>query len=326
MDLQINTIRKITDEPAITHCSSIVETSDGDLVAVWYECPYETSSDTLIKISRKSRETKVWEPADVLFNFQGMPLGNPVLWTDDSRHIHIVFSVLLSESWTTSMLFYAVSADSARTWSAPTLFLPKVGFMAKTRPVATDRGQILFPVYHESEFCPYVMIIDDLTRPLEARLIAETMARGKAIQPTLIHLESSNYAMLSRTNQGAIWKSISYNDGLSWSICEPTLLPNPNSALDLCRLRSGEILLAYNPSAADRHRLAIAISDDNMQTWFAMRDLIQGVGEYSYPCLLVDGSDKIHVSYTENRYIIQHAVFDKAWLTEGRLDVPFASE
>lgn len=326
MSIKIETIREITNDPAITHCSSIVASADGDLVAVWYECPYETSSETLIKIARKPGAAGVWGTDEVLFDFHGMPLGNPVLWTGDDRLIHIVFSVLLTESWTSSMLFYAVSADNARTWSAPTLFLPKIGFMAKTRPVKTDRGQVLFPVYHESEFCPYVMILDDLAKPLEAGLIAETMARGKAIQPTLIHLESSTYAMLSRTNQGRIWKSISYNDGLSWSICAPTLLPNPNSALDLCRLKSGEVLLAYNPSEVDRHRLAIAISNDNLQTWFAMRDVIQGDGEYSYPSLLVDDDDKIHVSYTENRYVIQHAVFDREWVEEGRLSVPFASE
>jgi len=326
MAFTIETIRKVTDEPAITHCSSMVETASGDLVCVWYECPYETSSETVIKIARKPNGSESWGTAQVLFNFHGMPVGNPVLWMMDDSEIHIVFSVLLSESWTASMLFYASSRDDARTWSAPTLFLPKVGFMAKTRPVTTDRGQILFPVYHEGDFCPYVMIIDDLSRPLASRLIAETMARGKAIQPTLIRLASSTYAMLSRTNQGRIWKSISYNDGLSWSICVPTRLPNPNSALDLGRLKSGEIILAYNPSASDRHRLTIALSKDNMQTWVAMQDIVQGDGEYAYPCLLVDKADNIHVSFTENRYIIQHAIFDREWVTRGHLSVPFATE
>lgn len=326
MKLEIKTIREITKEPAIVHCSSIVQTNDKDFWCVWYECPYETSMETVIKISRKGQNDAKWGPDETLFDFHGMGLGNPVIWTMDGKEIHIVFSALLEESWAKGQIFYSSTTDRGKTWTPPTLFVHQIGFMAKTRPIINKKNQILFPLYHEGEICPYVLVYDDWKSPLAGKLIAETMARTKAIQPTLLHLEQSTYLMLSRTNQGCIYKSLSYNNGLSWSICTPTKLPNPNSALDLVRLPSGEVLLVYNPSSVNRNHLTVALSKDNTQSWFAMRDIVHGDGEYSYPSAILDDKGRIHVSYTENRYIIKHAAFDKEWLLEKELSEPMPTE
>jgi len=76
--------------------------------------------------------------------------------------------------------------------------------MPKTRPILTKRNQLLFPLYHEKEYCPYILVIDDIEKPLTSTLVAETMARGKAIQPAIVHLQSETYLMLLRTNQGTI--------------------------------------------------------------------------------------------------------------------------
>ena len=217
MKLEIQTIREITKTPAIVHCSSIVQANDKELWCVWYECPYETSMETVIKISRKGQNDAEWGPDETLFDFHGMGLGNPVIWTMDGKEVHIVFSALLEESWAKGQIFYSSTTDHGKTWTPPTLFVHQIGFMAKTRPVINKRNQILFPLYHEGEICPYVLVYDDWKSPLEGKLIAETMARTKAIQPTLLHLEQSIYLMFSRTNQGCIHKSLSYNNGMSWS-------------------------------------------------------------------------------------------------------------
>ena len=50
-----------------------------------------------------------------------------------------------------------------------------------------------------------------------------------------------------------------------------------------------------------------------------MRDIIHGDGEYSYPSAIIDDKGRIHISYTENRYIIKHAAFDNEWLLEKEL-------
>ncbi len=326
MDMNIDTVREISDEPAITHCSSIIELNNGDLLCVWYEGPYETSIDSAIKCARKKKNKKSWGPAHVLFNFPGMPMGNPVLWTLKEKRIFIVFSVLLVESWKESLLFCSSSIDNGENWDQPTLFLSRRGFMPKTRPILTKRNQLLFPLYHEKEYCPYILVIADIEKPLTSTLVAETMARGKAIQPAIVHLQSKTYLMLLRTNQGTIWKSISYNNGLSWTICKPTLLPNPDSAIDVVNVPGGDIVLAFNNSAKGRHSLSVAISKDRACSWCAVREIVKGDGEYSYPSLMIDMGGAIHVSYTESRYRIRHTVFDKEWILEGGLSEPLLTE
>jgi predicted neuraminidase len=326
MKSEIQTVREITTEPAIVHCSTIVVTTSGDLLCVWYEGPYETSCETVLKIARKGCTESCWSDAETLFDFSGLPLGNPVMWRADHSDIHIIFPVLLEESWTESLLFYSRSSDNGYSWMPPTLFLSQKGFMPKNRPIFVQKTGLLVPLYHEADCCPFVMIVDDITSPLKGTLIAETMARGKAIQPALLYLEGDTLLMLTRTNQGTIWKSLSYNRGLSWTIFQPTALLNPDSAIDIGRLQTGEIFLVFNNSATNRQTLAVALSDDNAHSWIALRKIVSGDGEYSYPSLFITDERDIHITYTENRYKICHAVLDRDWMLEKRLKVPIVTD
>lgn len=299
------TVYEVSLKPSIVHCSSIISTSSGHLLCVWYQGPYETSKETKIMISKKSAVDYEWSNPEVLFDFNGIPLGNPVLWTFGSN-LYITFSVLLEESWTSSLLFYSFSIDNGRTWTPPSLFLPRQGFMAKTPPIHNQYGDIIFPLYHEADYCPFIFIINDVNNILFSSLVAETMARRKAIQPAICGMSNNSMLMVCRTNQGYVWKSISYNGGYSWSICEPTDLPNPDSALDIISLQSGNLLLICNPSSSHRHNLALFSSCDEGQTWALSKELINGAGEYSYPCMIEDSDGNIHITYTEDRYKIQH--------------------
>lgn len=305
MQYKMLDIQSIREEPAIVHCSSLLESGKKQLLCVWYQGSYETSGDTKIMLSRKVVDSNKWDAPEILFDFNGIPLGNPVLWKKD-RILYVTFSVLMEESWKSSLLFYSSSKDDGVTWSAASLFLPKKGFMPKTQPIQTSEGNILFPLYHEVDYCPYVMIIKDMNNVLFSPLVAETMARNKAIQPVICALDEERLLMFCRTNQGTIWRSISYNNGYSWSICEATKLPNPDSAVDLISCDGNKLLLISNPSASDRHSLQLSVSVDYGESWSAAMTIIEGPGEYSYPCLIQDSLGNIQITYTENRYKIKH--------------------
>jgi predicted neuraminidase len=319
-------VREITDTPGLCHCSSLVENLDGGLVCVWYEGAYETAPGTAIRISIKPPGSTSWQPGKDLFRYSGVPLGNPVLFTFDRRVLYIVFSVLLGESWTESILFVSESRNGGQSWSNPGLLFAKKGLMAKTKPLRLDSGRILIPLYDESGFYPVVLVVDQPERWADARFTAETMARGAAIQPALVRLPDGNLLMYCRTNRGSIWKSYSYNDGLSWSICAPTGIPNPNSAVDILRCDESMYVLAFNNSPVHRHGLCVALSSDCGSSWTYLKDIDGGEGEYSYPCLLQDQDARIHLSYTENRFRIKHAVFDLDWLREHPAGEPLSGD
>ncbi len=77
MIFSFSIIREIKESPAMCHCASIIESAEEKLICVWYEGAYETSSDTVIKISYWNSETCELGESATLFGFQDTPLGNP---------------------------------------------------------------------------------------------------------------------------------------------------------------------------------------------------------------------------------------------------------
>jgi predicted neuraminidase len=135
------------------------------------------------------------------------------------------------------------------------------------------------------------------------------------IHPCLVHLQGGKLLAYLRTggHGGVIWRTLSFDGGECWEKPEPTALPNPNSGIDLLRLRSDRLLLAYNPSAERRTPLALAVAS-LQEDWRPVRILEQDDHEYSYPTLLQTQNSDIHLVYTYRRQHIQHACFDEAWL------------
>jgi predicted neuraminidase len=326
MSFSLSVIHEITTSPGLCHCSSIVETAAGTHMAVWYQGAYETSPDTAIMIARQERGADAWNTAEVLFQFPGVPLGNPVIFSFDGATFYVLFSLLFEEAWEDSVIYIAHSQDDGRSWSNPELLFPKKGLMGKTKPLRLASGRILVPLYDQAGFYPSLLVVEHEGRWVEGHYTAETMARRKAIQPAIVELAPDRLLLLCRTNQRRIWKSVSHNGGLSWSICKPTLLPNPNSAIDLLRTAEGELLLAFNNSEENRYSLGVALSTNDGESWQYRRDLDGGEGEYSYPCLIRDRDGNFRISYTEDRFRIKEARFDLSWLRERPLEEPIRTE
>ena len=63
-----------------------------------------------------------------------------------------------------------------------------------------------------------------------------------------------------------------------------------------------------------RTPLTVAMSPDLDATWPVKRNLVEGPGDFGYPCAFQARDGKIHVVYTsERRTVINHAVFDEDW-------------
>lgn len=321
-------VYEITNRPGLCHCSSIEETLGGGLLAVWYEGSYEGAPGTAIRASRLPADGDAWtEPRDII-RYPDVPLGNPVLFRlpgNKDGVIQMLFSLLLGESWTEGLLFLTRSVDGGQSWSNPELLSPKKGLMGKTKPVMLPGGRIIFPLYDEAGYYPVVLVAEGTDDWPAARLTAETMSRDIAIQPAIVRRPDGSLLMFCRSSKGVIWRSVSENDGLSWSIGEATKIPNPDAAVDLLDLGGGAMALAYNPSATDRHCLDLAYSPDAGASWTCGLTMIRGNGEYSYPSLTLGSDGTIHLTYTESRYRIRHAALCRATLESARLEKPFAT-
>ena len=164
--------------------------------------------------------------------------------------------------------------------------------------------------------------------------VDHTMLTGAGIiQPTLVAVDDRVVALL-RSTEGVVFRSESRDDGETWSSAVPIALPNNNSGICAAALHDGRIVLAHNPVAGSwgvRCPLVLSVSDDAGVSWqqrvviedgrtpldgerpslprpggFDAHDtgvLTDGVGEYSYPTVVVNG-DQVLVSYTWQRRAI----------------------
>ena len=324
-------VREIAFVPALVHCSSVVLREAGEraaeLVCVWYEGRYEAASDTVIRIARRAvapagEASNGWDESRVAIDLPGSPVGNPVVFGEGAGRIRMLFSLLMSESWTNGIICTVFSDDGGRSWSPPSLFVPRPGYVPKTRPVQNRHGTWVVPLYHEEMYAPFVAPADSFDDPSSVSLVAEVMARGKVIQPAVVLLEDGTLLMFARSNQGAVWAGRSVNQGYSWSLLRPTVIPNPDSAVELIRLSNGELLLVWNSSSLSRGVLSVALSRDEGESWYCSREIARGGGEYSYPsaCELADGG--VSVTYTHDRYQILETELNLSWIRENPLEKP----
>ena len=110
-----------------------------------------------------------------------------------------------------------------------------------------------------------------------------------------------------RSDKGAIYRSSSFDDGISWLKPYRTRLPNNNSGIDLDTDDSGRIFLVYNPVGIPgiRTPLTLAVSLDDGKTFTKIKTFETGLAEYSYPAVVVKG-DTIHITYTYERDYIAY--------------------
>ena len=84
---------------------------------------------------------------------------------------------------------------------------------------------------------------------------------------------------------GRVCVSDSRDGGITWSDAHPIDVPNPNSGIDVVRLKDGRLVMVYNHTTTGRTPLNLAVSrDGDQRTKFA--DLETDPGEYSYPAMI----------------------------------------
>jgi len=124
------------------------------------------------------------------------------------------------------------------------------------------------------------------------------------------------------------------DEGKSFSTPKPTKLPNPNSGIEGYPLKSGSLVLLFNPTtlvanSRGRDPLAAGISADDGKTW-VQRDVQKGptgtpsLGEnqFSYPSVLQTSDGTIHAMYTyapaHQQRTIKYIRFTEGWVTRHR--------
>ena len=268
-------------ERSMCHSTAGVELPNGELLTAWYEGKYEMATNSVIAISttegysswRRQIDGKnnfKWKEPEIFIDIPETAVGNPVLLTGKDGMIWLYFVVLHGQSWTTSRialtpLYPEKVSERAIPWPLELSNCP-TGFMTKNKPLRLKSGVLLLPIYDEKSTTPLVLRSTDDGGSWY--IYGETTTGfGCAEQPTLVELPDGTILMLTRTNKGRIWKSYSYNQGLTWTSSEPTEMANPNSGIDMVFTSQGRLILILNDSSFSRNRLVAMISNDQGKTW-----------------------------------------------------------
>lgn len=315
------------------HPASIAEFDNGDLYLVYYGGQGEYARDTAVYGARRASGQEAWSAPQVIARDPFRSVGNAVIWQAPDDAVWLFYVVRYGATWSSSRIQAKVSRDRAATWSDPFPLALEAGMMVRNHPIVLAEGGYLLPVYLETGEDTELVGPGSTSRFLYFDPATGTWTERGAIhsptgniQPAVVEIAPGHLVAYSRrgggygrTDQGWTVRAESKDGGRTWSEGSNSPFPNPNSALEFLKLRSGHLLLVYNDHMWKRTPLVAALSIDNDATYAHHRVIGSEDNSYAYPTGFQGRDGRIHIVYTsDQRAVIHHAVFDEDWVKEGR--------
>ena len=306
------------------HAATIVEASNGELVASWFGGTYERHPDVGIWVSKLKNGT--WtEPVEVANGVQNdtlrYPTWNPVLYQVPNGDLMLFYKVGPHPSTWWGML--KTSSDHGETWSEAKK-LPE-GFLGpiKNKPELLNNGNLLLPSSIEGN--GWNLRMESTPDFGKTWVMGDTLPKGpnniNAIQPSILFHENGKLQQIGRTRSRHLFTTWSEDDGKTWSPLELLNMPNNNSGTDAVTMKNGEHVLIYNHvwpnedmEKSYRSPLNIATSKDGVH-WNAALVLEDSrISQYSYPSIIQGADGMLHCVYTWRRQKIKYVKIDPSKL------------
>jgi len=310
------------------HPAAIEELRGGDLFIAYYGGDGEYEGDTAVFGSRLPKGSTRWTTPKRIADTPARSEGNAVVWQDPTGVVWLFYVVRYGETWSDSVIKFKYSLDEATTWTDSDLLSFEKGLMVRSQPIQLMNGDYLLPVYHETgadrersapDTCSFFFRYNPKTKTWsESTRIYSPQGN---LQPAVVQITNDHLIAYCRPGgdfqpnpNRFVIRAESRDGGYTWSKGEKSQFPNPNSAVDLIRLRNGHLLLVFNnTNGGDRMPLTAAISTDNGKTWPYVRDLVNKPGDTAaYPYVIQTADGQIHGVYTsQERTVINHFIMQE---------------
>ncbi|HPA47923.1 MAG TPA: exo-alpha-sialidase [bacterium] len=293
------------------HASTLVEVSQGKILAAWFGGTEEGKPDVGIWLSRYDGYS--WEPVRQVAKADGVPCWNPVLFQAENGETLLFYKAGRSPMEWSGLLIR--SKDDGDTWSEPELLPGGILGPIKNKPIQLEDGTLVCGSSVESWklWTCWVELTRDLGKTWSKHGPIQVPGQPFGIiQPTVFLTRDGKIRMLCRARQiiGKICLSESKDGGNTWSDARPIDVPNPNSGIDAVRMKDGRIAMVYNHTGTGRSPINLGISNDDGETWKMVLTLEDQPGEYSYPAIIQTGDGLLHTTYTWKREKIKHVAID----------------
>ena len=308
------------------HPSSFDELDNGDLYLAYYGGAGEYASGTVVYGARLNKKSGHWSQPRKIVGNPFRSLGNPVVWQGPDGLVWLFYVTRFGDTWSTSRIKVKISRDGAASWSDSALLTIEPGTMVRAHPIVLQTGEYLLPIYHETGHDTELIGPDTTSFFLRYNPSNKKWSSSKRIrsdfgnlQPAVAQVDDKHLIAYCRrgggyepTTEGYLIRSESRDGGHTWSKGTNSSFPNPNSAVDFIKLRSGRLLLVYNLNMNDRTPLTAALSSDNGKTFSHRMNIAEGKDSFAYPTIVQTKDGRIHVIFSsQGRSQINHAIFDE---------------
>lgn len=292
------------------HASTVLPLDNGHVLAAWFGGAREGDNSVEIWISERDKNNN-WSVPRSISEGDKIAHWNPVLYQRENGDIILYYKhgEKIPE-WITK---YIVSSDNGKTWSKPEVLVPgdKSGGRGpvKNKCLKLSNGTLLAPASTEQnkKWIPFIDVsYDDGITWTASPYMSRPKYKGAyvgLIQPTLWESRSGEVHCLMRSNKGAVYRSDSADNGLTWKKPYRTRIPNNNSGIDCVKDSSGRLWLIYNPIDENwgvRHPLSLAYSKDDGKHFTEVLIPEPGNGEFSYPAI-TEKNNILYITYTYKR-------------------------
>ena len=302
------------------HGSTLAKFSDGSLVAAWFAGTREQHPDTAIWWCWE-KDGK-WTKPEVLAKVNEEAHWNPVLFLDDKGTMWLYFKTggfpdrwdtwrcKFHGKWSVPKKLESTELECGRMTPGP----------VRGKMVRLSSGTILAPSSIEKivekrfphSLVRWESVIHRSTngKKWTSCIVPFPRAAGEyggIIQPSVWEADKGCSALFRSTN-GMLYRSNSTDDGKTWSPAFRTGVPNPNSAVDICR--KGDLLaMVFNPVSGNwvqRTPISVVFSNPGGSTWGSVLEVEGGPGSFSYPAM-IETEEGFALTYTWNRTNIAFA-------------------
>ena len=199
------------------------------------------------------------------------------------------------------------------------------GWMTRIHPLSLESGRILLPLYSDGYNVSLIAISDNNGKSWKA---SSPIVGLGPIQPSLVKKKNGHiiaYMRDSGTDPKRILKSISKDNGDTWSFATDTKIPNPSSSIEVLQLKNGNWIMACNDTESGRNQMVILLSFNEGKSWevkkyIGKHEQSSGI-TFAYPSLIQSTDGFIHLTYSfknNEGKTIQHAIFNEDWIKKKK--------
>ncbi|PXW45433.1 putative neuraminidase [Klebsiella oxytoca] len=240
------------------HAANLLPLPDGSLMCVWFGGTQEGVADISVWGSRLLLESRQWSDAVKLSTDASRSEQNPVLFLAPDNVLWLLWTAQISGNQDTAIVRYRQSTDLGQTWGEIATLLDKPGTFIRQPITVLENGNWLLPVFYcrtqpgekwvGNDDISAVKISSDQGKTWRDVDVPQSLG---CVHMNITALPSSTLVALFRSRWADnIYYSQSVDHGESWSVPEPTELPNNNSSIQVTTLTSGELALVFNHMSA----------------------------------------------------------------------------